>query len=70
MSQTVQNILAQIHLLSEEDRLTLAEHLTQLAETSTRCEENGQSRHPLHGSVIRYDRPTEPIAESDWEALR
>ena len=24
----------------------------------------------LHGSVIRYDRPTEPVAEADWEALR
>jgi hypothetical protein len=26
--------------------------------------------HPLRGSVLRYDRPTEPVAESDWDALR
>ena len=23
----------------------------------------------LRGSVLRYDEPTEPIAEGDWEAL-
>lgn len=22
----------------------------------------------LRGSVLRYDRPTEPVAEDDWEA--
>jgi hypothetical protein len=26
--------------------------------------------HPLRGSVLRYDRPTEPMAEADWDALR
>ena len=26
--------------------------------------------HPLRGSVLRYDRPTEPVAEADWDALR
>lgn len=24
----------------------------------------------LRGSVIRYDDPTEPVGEDDWEALR
>jgi hypothetical protein len=24
----------------------------------------------LRGSVLRYDRPTDPVAESDWGALR
>jgi len=24
----------------------------------------------LRGSVKRYDRPTEPVAESDWELLQ
>ena len=24
----------------------------------------------LHGMVVRYDQPTEPVAEADWEALR
>jgi hypothetical protein len=27
----------------------------------------GQS---LQGSVLRYDDPTEPVAEADWDALR
>lgn len=26
--------------------------------------------HPLRGSVIRYDRPTEPVAENDWGVLK
>jgi hypothetical protein len=26
--------------------------------------------HSLRGSVLRYDRPTEPVAEADWGALR
>ncbi len=28
------------------------------------------SAHPLQGTVLRYDRPTEPGAEADWNALR
>lgn len=26
--------------------------------------------HPLRGTLVRYDRPTEPVAEADWDALR
>jgi hypothetical protein len=26
--------------------------------------------HPLRGTVLRYDRPTDPIADTDWGALR
>lgn len=26
--------------------------------------------HPLRGSVVRYDRPTEPVADADWGALQ
>jgi hypothetical protein len=46
---------------------------TGLADWVEACaERNGseQSRYPLRGSVIRYDQPTEPVAEGDWEALR
>ncbi len=28
------------------------------------------AEHPLKGSVLQYDRPTEPVAEADWDALR
>ena len=30
----------------------------------------GEDRHPLdilRGSVVRFDQPTEPVAETDWE---
>lgn len=32
-----------------------------------------RTRNPLdvlRGSVLRYDNPTAPVAEDDWEALR
>jgi hypothetical protein len=29
-----------------------------------------KARYPLRGSVTFYERPTEPVAEGDWEALR
>jgi hypothetical protein len=28
------------------------------------------SAGPLVGTVLRYDRPTDPVAEADWDALR
>lgn len=33
----------------------------------------GHARDPLEmlrGSVLRYDRPTDPVAEDDWDAAR
>jgi antitoxin (DNA-binding transcriptional repressor) of toxin-antitoxin stability system len=33
----------------------------------------GSERNPLdvlRGSVVRYDNPTDPVAEDDWEALQ
>ena len=26
--------------------------------------------YPLRGKVLRYERPTDPVAEEEWEALR
>lgn len=26
--------------------------------------------HPLKGTVLRYDRPTDPVAADDWDALK
>jgi len=26
--------------------------------------------YPLRGTPFHYDRPTEPVAEEDWDALR
>lgn len=30
----------------------------------------GGNPYPLRGLPIRYEDPTEPVAEDDWEALR
>ena len=29
-----------------------------------------QARYPLWGKPFRYDDPTEPVADQDWEALK
>lgn len=29
-----------------------------------------QNPYPLRGTVYSYERPTDPVAEDDWEALR
>jgi hypothetical protein len=26
--------------------------------------------HPLRGAILRYERPTEPVAEGDWDVLQ
>ncbi len=28
------------------------------------------SCHPLRGMVLRYDQPTDPVAETDWDVLK
>ncbi len=29
-----------------------------------------QSRYPLRGLSVTYDRPTDPVASEDWETLQ
>jgi hypothetical protein len=31
---------------------------------------NSEEKYPLRGSVLRFDQPTEPVSESDWESIR
>ncbi len=33
-------------------------------------DEGSPAAHPLRGSVLRFDRPTDPVADTDWDALR
>ena len=70
MSPAVIEILERIQHLPAEDRMLLDEQLTQLAERQ--WSQNGKvpPRYPLRGSVVRFDQPTEPVADSDWEAVR
>jgi hypothetical protein len=30
----------------------------------------GQEKYPLRGQPIRHDRPTDPVAEKEWDAAR
>ncbi len=34
------------------------------------CELDGATRYPLRGTPVDYGDPTEPVAKSDWEALK
>jgi hypothetical protein len=70
MSQAVIEILDRIQQLPAEDRVVLDERLTQLAECQWSRNGKEQPRYPLRGSVVRFDGPTEPVAENDWEAAR
>ena len=29
-----------------------------------------ESQYPLYGTIVRYDDPFAPVAQSDWEALQ
>lgn len=31
---------------------------------------NGQKQYPLRGQAVRYDDPTTPVAQEDWDALQ
>lgn len=44
---------------------TLDELRQNMTEVMTMLLENG-----LRGTVLRYDQPTSPIAEADWDALQ
>jgi hypothetical protein len=30
----------------------------------------GTEKYPLHGKPLRYDRPADPVAEEEWDAVR
>jgi hypothetical protein len=32
--------------------------------------QQAKNPYPLRGTPIRYDDPTEPVAESDWDVLK
>jgi hypothetical protein len=44
--------------------------LADWVEAETGRDGEDQRRYPLRGSVARYDQPTEPVADTDWEALQ
>jgi hypothetical protein len=32
--------------------------------------EQNRKRYAMQGQPLRYDRPTDPVAEEDWDAVR
>jgi hypothetical protein len=44
-------------------------HLADRADKRFRRNGKELARYPLRGRVVRYEQPTEPVAEADWEAL-
>ncbi len=32
--------------------------------------EGKQARYPLHGTPVRFDHPTAPVCEEDWESAK
>lgn len=67
MSEALREILQRIQNLPDEDRLVLEEQQAQLTAFAPQRDES-EPRYPLHGSVIRFESATEPVAEDDWEA--
>ena len=61
-------------VLSEDGKLSL-DHLPFLAGQAVEVivlptAHLAPANHSLRGAVLRYDRPTEPVAEAEWDALR
>jgi hypothetical protein len=40
------------------------------SEQATQERHSPESQYPLRGTVVHYDDPFTPVAQSDWEALR
>ena len=61
-------------VLSEDGKLSL-DHLPFRAGQTVEVivlptAQKALASHPLRGSVLLYDHPTETVAEADWDALR
>jgi hypothetical protein len=66
----VEVTLNQDGILTLSDLPFQAGELVEVIIQSRVVRDNGEARYPLRGSVIRYDNPTESVAEEDWEVLR
>jgi hypothetical protein len=61
-------------VISQEGRLELSALPFQAGEVveviilPRRTQVNHKNRYPLAGKVLKYDHPTEPVAQEDWIA--
>jgi prevent-host-death family protein len=49
--------------------LIVTDHGKPVVEVRSLAQEKSDPRDILRGSVLFYDRPTDPVGEEDWEAL-
>jgi len=62
--------------LTEDGKLILDQlpfHAGDWLEITIRAEAQpapSKQSYPMRGKVIKYDRPFDPVAEDDWEALK
>jgi hypothetical protein len=81
-----EGVLRRLEQRARQNRRTVEEEVRAILETvgpelSGGAQDEGTSqpeasgagdarRYPLRGTPYRYDRPTDPVAEEDWESLR
>lgn len=56
-------------VLSEDGKLSLDHLPFRVGQTVEVLGRPAPTAHPLWGLVVRYDRPTDPVAEADWDAM-
>lgn len=52
------------------EALIITDHGRPVLKISPYSEDPEQALRTLRNSVVRYDRPTDPVGEEDWESLR
>lgn len=70
------NAMIRIHKKIESETITIPELKSLMGkdvEITVRvkptADESQKESRSLHGSVLKYDRPVDPVAEADWEVL-
>ena len=62
-------ILKKIQGTSIEERILIIEAILKTVKKDMRSRQPSCQDQPLHGKVIHYDDPYQPVAADDWEAL-
>jgi antitoxin (DNA-binding transcriptional repressor) of toxin-antitoxin stability system len=55
---------------ADGERLVVTDRGTPTLEVRRYVDRTRAPLDVLRGTVVRYDRPTDPVADDDWDALR
>jgi prevent-host-death family protein len=58
------------HVEQSGETLVVTDRGKPVVEVRSLAKQKRDPRDILRGSVLFYDRPTDPVGEEDWEALR